>query len=232
MSETPNLKIHDLDPEDRPREKANKFGFEVLSNAELLALILRTGTITSPITTICSNLLSACNNSYLSLMRKTQKELLMQDGIGPVKAQQILAIMELVKRFSNEALTARPQTISQSSDIYDMLRYELRNKSQEEVWLLTLRRNNSVIGRHALTRGSAVASVFDVKLALKKAILDEAQAIVLAHNHPSGNLRPSPQDDNITRSMKNAASTMDIRMIDHLIVTSTGYYSYADEGRL
>lgn len=232
MSEATTLKIQDLDPAQRPREKANKHGFGVLSNAELLALILRTGTVSTPITKICSTLLDRCNNSFLSLMRKTQAELEMEDGIGPVKAQQILAIMELVKRFSEEALRDRPQTIRQSSDIYDILRYDLGNRSQEEIWILTLARNNSVIGRHPLTRGSAVASVFDVKLAIKKAILDEAQGIIMAHNHPSGNLRPSPQDDNLTRSMKNAASLMELRMLDHLIVTPNGYYSYADEGRL
>lgn len=222
----------DLDPEQRPREKANKHGFSVLTNAELLALILRTGTVSTPITTICSNLLDESNNSFLLLMRKSQKELQLTDGIGPVKAQQILAIMELVKRFSEETLASRPKTIRQSSDIYETLRYEIGNKTQEEIWLLTLSRNNSIIGRHALTRGSAIASVFDVKLAIKKALLDEAQSIILAHNHPSGNLRPSPQDDNITRTLKNAAATMDLRLLDHVIVTSSGYYSYADEGRI
>ncbi|MDE6812126.1 MAG: DNA repair protein RadC [Muribaculaceae bacterium] len=232
MSETPSLKIQDLDPDERPREKAKKHGFAVLKNSELLALILRTGTASAPITSICSDLFASCDNSFLRLMRRTQAELELTDGIGPVKAQQILAIMELVRRFSNEAIQARQQIIRQSSDIYDILRYEIGNKPQEEIWMLSLARNNAILNRHALTRGSAVASVFDVKLALKKALLDEAQSIVLAHNHPSGNLRPSPQDDNITRSLKNAAATMDIRLIDHLIITSTGYYSYADEGRL
>lgn len=232
MSDTITKMIRDLNPEERPREKASRHGFGVLSNAELLALILRTGTLSCPITTICSNLLDSCDGSFLRLMRKHEAELMMQEGIGPVKAQQILAIMELVRRFSAETLASRPNIITKSSDIYELLRYEIGNKTQEEIWLLTLARNNSIIGRHALTRGSATASVFDVKMALKRALLDEAQGIILAHNHPSGNLRPSPQDDAITRSMKNAAATMDLRMLDHLIVTGTGYYSYADEGRL
>lgn len=224
--------IRDINPEERPREKAARHGFGVLSNAELLALILRTGTLSAPITQICSELLDSCGGSFLRLMRKQEQELRLTNGIGPVKAQQILAIMELVKRFSEETLSSRPNVIHQSSDIYEHLRYEIGNKTQEEIWLLTLAQNNSIIGRHALTRGSAVASVFDVKLALKRALLDEARSIVLAHNHPSGNLRPSPQDDAITRTMKTAAATLDIRMIDHIIVTSSGYYSYADQGRL
>ncbi len=232
MSETPAKMIRDVNPEERPREKAARHGFSVLTNAELLALILRTGTISKPITQICSDLFESCNGSFLNLMRKQEAELRQTDGIGPVKAQQILAIMELVKRFSNESMSARPNVIRHSGDLYDLLRYEIGNKTQEEIWLLTLSQSNSIIGRHALTKGSSVASVFDVKLALKKAILDEARSIVLAHNHPSGNLRPSPQDDAITRSMKNAAATMDLRMIDHIIVTNAGFYSYADQGRL
>lgn len=232
MSDTPVKMIRDINPDERPREKASRHGFSVLTNAELLAIILRTGTVAMPITTICSNLFEACNNSFYQLMRKEESQLMMHDGIGPVKAQQILAIMELVKRFSDETMNSRPQIIRQSKDIFENLRYEIGNKSQEEIWILTLARNNRIIGRHALTRGSAVASVFDVKLVLKRALLDDAQAIVMAHNHPSGNLRPSPQDDAITKAMKNAASTLDIRLLDHLIITSSAYYSYADEGRL
>ncbi|MDE6559307.1 MAG: hypothetical protein K2K29_05430 [Muribaculaceae bacterium] len=190
MSEKTSLKIHDLDPEERPREKARKYGFGVLKNSELLALILRTGTVDIPITKICENLFESCGNSFLNLMRKTQPQLELHDGIGPVKAQQILAIMEMVKRISNEALESRPKIIKQSSDIYEILQYEMGNQPQEEIWMLTLARNNKIINRHHLTRGSATASVFDVKMALKTAILDDAQAIILAHNHPSGNLLP------------------------------------------
>ncbi len=224
--------IRDIDPEERPREKAMKHGFSTLTNYELLALILRTGTIQCSITDICRKLFNSVDNSFAQLMRKSHKELTQISGIGDVKAQQILAIMELVRRFSEEQFQSRQTIIRTSGDIYDILKYEIGNKNQEEIWMLTLRRNNSLLGRHAITRGSATASVFDPKLLLKQAILDEAEGIIMAHNHPSGNLRPSPQDDAITRSMQNAANAMNIRMLDHLIVTASGYYSYADEGRL
>ncbi|MDE6271403.1 MAG: DNA repair protein RadC [Muribaculaceae bacterium] len=233
MSDTPAGRLlRDINPEERPREKAMKHGFGALTNSELLALILRTGTIQCSITDICRQLFDSVDNSFSRLMRKSHKELTLIPGIGDVKAQQILAIMELVRRFSEEQIKSRPNVIQCSKDIYEILKYEIGNKTQEEIWMLSLNRRNSVIGRHAITRGSATASVFDPKLILKKALLDEAEGIVLAHNHPSGNLRPSPQDDAITRTLKNAAATMNIRMLDHLIVTGIGYYSYADEGRL
>ncbi|MDE6329196.1 MAG: DNA repair protein RadC [Muribaculaceae bacterium] len=226
------LQVADADPADRPREKADRLGFGALTKAELLALILRTGTVSNPITSICDDLLATCGDSFLTLMRKHKSELMTIPGIGEVKAQQILAIMELTKRFHEEALSPRHTIIKSAADIYNLLRYEIGNKSQEEIWIITLSRRNSVIGRHALTRGSATASVFDVKLALKPAILDEASAIIMSHNHPSGNRLPSPQDDQITRKMKQAAEMMQLSFFDHVIVTNEGYYSYADEGRL
>lgn len=224
--------IRDIDPDDRPREKARKFGFKVLSNSELLAIILRTGTVGHAITDVCDELFASVNNSFSMLMRKHDAQLKMIPGIGNVKAQQILAIMELVRRFAEEERSSKPCIIRSAEDIYNELKYEIGNKTQEEIWMLTLNRRHEIIGRHALTRGSATASVFDVKLCLKLAILDDASAIVLSHNHPSGNQRPSPQDDNITQALKRAAASVDLRLLDHVIVTSTGYYSYSDSGRL
>lgn len=233
VSESPQgRKLADIDPSERPREKALKYGFEALSNAELLALILRTGTVEHSIVEVCSSLFDSVDNSFCLLMRKSMQELKQIPGIGDVKAQQVLAIMEMVRRFAEEERSYKPKIISSSKDIYDLLKYEIGNKPHEEIWLLTLTRRNAVLNRYPLTRGSSTASIFDTKMILKKAILDDSSAIVLAHNHPSGNLRPSPQDDQITRALKNAAATMDIRLLDHLIVTTSGYYSYADQGRI
>lgn len=232
MSEVPKLTVKEFDEMDRPREKAARFGLGALTKAELLALILRTGTVNRPITEICNDLLRSCSDRLYNLMRKTDKELIKVDGIGSVKAQQILAIMELTKRFTNEETENKPTLIKSSNDIYKALKFEIGNLPHEEIWMLTLSQRNQIIQRHILSKGSYNSSVFDVRMALKAALIDEAISIVLAHNHPSGNLYPSPQDDTITRNLKQAANTLQIRLLDHVIVTNSGYYSYNDEGRL
>lgn len=224
--------MKDFDPDEQPREKAARFGCHVLSVPELLALILRTGTQGIPIVQMTKYLIDDNGGSLHTLMRRSQKEIMMTPGMGPTKAMQVMAIMELAKRYYLEEEEINPKTIKSSSDIHNLMRFDIGNSPQEQIWIITLNRRNSVISRHHLTTGSAVASVFDVKRAMKLAILDEAEGIILCHNHPSGNRLPSVQDDNITRSMKKAAESMDMRMLDHVIVTAGGYYSYSDEGRL
>ena len=232
MSDTPSLTVKELSIEEQPREKAARYGIESLTNSELLALILRTGVPGIPITQMTRRLISSGGGSLHALMRRSEKEIQAIEGMGPVKAQQVKAIMALVKRFMDEEYLAGSVMIKQSADIFRNMRLEIGNITQEQIWLLTLSRSNRILSRHHLTTGSGTASVFDLKRAIKLAILDEASAIVLCHNHPSGNTRPSPQDDNITRMLKNAAQTMEMRLIDHVIVTADSYYSYADEGRL
>lgn len=232
MSDTPRRTMKDFDPDRQPREKAARYGCGALSIPELLALILRTGTQGTTILDMTHALIDASGGSLHSLARKTEKEITMIPGMGPTKATQVTAIMELAKRYFYEEENSRPEIIKSSRDIYANMRFEIGNSPQEQIWLITLNRRNAIVSRHHLTTGSAVASVFDLKRALKLALLDEASGIILCHNHPSGNLSPSPQDDRITRSLHQAATTMDIRMLDHLIVSAEGFYSYADEGRL
>ncbi|MBD5419386.1 MAG: DNA repair protein RadC [Bacteroides sp.] len=230
----PALTVKEFDPCDRPREKAERFGYHSLSTSELLALILRTGTHGCPITQICSNLLEANSNSLHLLMRRSVKEIQMTPGMGPVKAGQVKAIMELAKRyFEEESQTDSDRfIIRQSKDIYNLMRCKLSNENKEQIWILTLNRRNQVIGKYQITCGSSCASLFDLNAALKVAILDEANGLIMLHNHPSGNTQPSPQDDTITRSLKNGTAAIDVRLLDHLIITYKGYYSYSDEGRL
>ena len=233
MSSSPqNRTLKEMDIWEQPREKAEKYGYHTLSKSELLALILRTGVTGYPITRITADLLTANEDSLHRLMRRSIEEMQLTAGLGKVKAGQVKAIMELIKRYEEEETDPRNIIIRSSGDIYKLMRFELGNLSKEEIWLLSLNRRHAVISRHRITIGSSVASVFDLKAVLKKALLDEAEGIVLCHNHPSGNKRPSPQDDALTRSLKNAATTIEINLLDHVIVTSEGYYSYADEGRL
>lgn len=224
--------MKDLDPNLQPREKADKYGYNSLSKSELLALILRVGVPGTPIIKITSKLIDDNEGSLHLLMRRSVNEIMQTPGMGPVKAGQVMAILELIKRYCEEETNPERAIIRQSTDIYENMRFQIGNLNKEEVWLLTLNRGNRIIGRHKLTSGSSTASVFDLKAAMKKAVLDEAASIILCHNHPSGNTRPSPQDDNITRAMKKAAEAMEFRLLDHVIVTCEGYYSYADEGRL
>lgn len=223
--------VKDLDPDDQPREKALKFGCQALSVSDLLALILRTGTPGNPVTQLCRDLMRANGGKLHQLERRSREQLLEFKGIGLMKSIQIEAIMELMKRYAaEEPVNEKP--ITSSDSIYQRLRYRIGNLPHEELWILVINRRNMVMAEKCLTRGTATASLFDVKTAIKYALLEDADGLVLAHNHPSGNLQPSPQDDQITRQLKDACKFMNLRMLDHLIVTANGFYSYHDNNRL
>ncbi|MDE5850589.1 MAG: DNA repair protein RadC [Muribaculaceae bacterium] len=235
QSGAPVLKIKEMSKEERPRERAINHGIGSLTTAELLAIILRTGQQGFPITDLCRQLMSDNDNSLLRLARRSRRELTLTKGIGDAKALQVEAMMEITRRYHLELVDSTTRVLDSlktSDSIFQRMRYRIANLDHEEVWILLLNRMNQVIKEFKLTSGSSIASVFDTKMILKRALLENAEGIVMCHNHPSGNLRPSPQDDNITRKLFGACSTMDIRMIDHVIVTVNGFYSYADEGRL
>lgn len=230
-SESRPMTVKDFDVDDQPREKALKLGVGALSTADLWALVLRTGLPGKPITELCRDLMRQNQGSIHNLERRDRRELLKIKGIGTTKAIQIEAVMEIVRRYCREELSERPR-IRQSSDIDRVLRYRIANLPHEEIWVMLLNRSNHVISTERLTSGTATASVFDVKTVIKMALLENAEAIVLCHNHPSGALIPSPQDDEITRACKAAAELFRIRFLDHLIFAASGYYSYCDHGRL
>lgn len=223
--------VKEFDPEEQPREKAEKYGCSILSIPELWALILRTGTPGMPITTLCKQLMADNNGRLHELERRHRAELRSRKGIGKTKSIQIEAVMEIMRRYAAEE-PVRQQPVTSSEVIYRLLVDEIGNLDHEEIWLLTLNRRHMVTSRTCLTKGTATASLFDVKAAIKHAILQNADALVLAHNHPSGGLIPSPEDNNITRTLKEACNFMGLRLLDHLIVTANGYFSYNDQGRL
>ncbi|MDE5870322.1 MAG: hypothetical protein K2H22_00025, partial [Muribaculaceae bacterium] len=188
-----------------------------------------------PITDLCRQLMNANDNSLLRLARRSRKELTLTKGIGDAKALQVEAMMEITRRYHLELVdntTRSLDPLKTSDTIFQRMRYRIANLDHEEVWILLLNRRNQVIKEFRLTTGSSIASVFDIKMILKRALLENAEGLVMCHNHPSGNLRPSTQDDNITRKLSEACRTMDLRMLDHVIITVNGYYSYSDEGRL
>lgn len=223
--------VKEMDSDQQPREKAEKYGVGVLSIPELWAIVLRTGSPGYPITELCRDIMRDNDGSLHKLERRSKEELCQMKGIGPTKATEILAVMELIKKYIHEEIPT-DEPIRSSTQIYDRMRHEIGNKDHEEIWMLLVNRQNVIIKEVQLTTGTSVASVFETKTAIKKAILENADGIILCHNHPSGSLRPSVQDDNLTRDLKEACKFMGLRLLDHVIVTANGYYSYMDTGKL
>lgn len=228
--ETPRT-VKDLDPDDQPREKAEKYGCKALSVADLWALVLRTGTPGYPITQLCRDLMRDNNGSLRRLERRDREYLRTFKGIGAMKSIQIEAVMELLKRFAAEN-PSHEQPIKEASQIYERMRFKTGNLDHEEIWALLVNRRNQVIREMRVTTGTQTASLFDVKPIVKSAILENADGVILTHNHPSGNLVPSEPDKRITRELKEACKYMSLRMLDHVIVTTDGFYSFAAEGKL
>lgn len=231
ISERSVKTVKEMDEDQQPREKAEKYGVGVLSVAELWAIVLRIGTPGYPITELCRDLMRENDGSLHKLERRTKEELCLMRGIGPTKAIEILAVMELIKKYIHEDIPV-DEPIRTSNQIYTRMRHKIGNLDHEEIWMLLLNRQNKVIKEVRLTSGTSVSSVFDTKNAIKRALLENSEAMILIHNHPSGSLRPSSQDDNITREIKEACKFMSIRFLDHVIVTANGFYSYMDSSRL
>lgn len=225
------LTVKEMDPDDQPREKALRHGVQVLSTSELWAIILRTGTPGYPVTLMCREMMRGNDGKLLLLMRRSFKELQQIKGIGQTKAIQIAAVMELVKRFQNETIGTR-LIIRQSKDIWEIMRHEIGNLDHEEIWVLFVNRRNEVIERQRITSGARSASIFDIRMILKPALLGNADGIIMCHNHPSGNINPSSQDDAITHQLNEGCRIFSLRMLDHVIVTTDGFYSYRDNDRL
>ena len=225
------LTVKELDPEDQPRERAEKYGCGVLSVPDLWALILRTGLPGMPITKLCRELMNMNEGKLHRLERRSRQELRGIKGIGLTKSIQIEAVMELMKRYAAEE-PHHEKPITSSKQIYERMRYVIGNLSHEEVWLLLVNRRNIVIKQVCLSKGTSTASLFDVKEAIRVALLEQAEGVIMAHNHPSGGTQPSEPDNRITRELKEACSVMHLRFLDHLIVTDTAYYSYHDSGHI
>ena len=222
--------VKDFDPDDQPRERAEKYGCGVLSVPDLLAIILRTGVPGMPVTELCREIMRQNSGKLHQLERRTRKELRTIKGIGLTKSIQIEAVMELMRRYAAEE-PFQEAPITSSEQIFRRMRHSIGNLPHEEVWLLLLNRRNQVRQEICLTKGTSTASLFDVKMAIKHAIMENAEGVILAHNHPSGATRPSEADDRITREFKDACGFMKLRLLDHVIVTADGYYSYHDSGR-
>lgn len=229
--DTKPLTVKDFDPDDQPREKAERHGCGVLSVPELWAIILRTGTPGTPITQLCRQLMGANQGSLHRLERRTRQELRQIKGIGMTKSIQIEAVMELIKRFTAEE-PIREEAIGTSHHIWLRMRDRIGNLDHEEIWVIYTNRRNIPISDYRLSVGNSTSSIFDVRPIIKHALLENAENVILTHNHPSGATHPSPQDDKITKDLQQACKLMNLRFLDHVVVCADSYYSYYDNGKL
>ena len=225
------MKINEWAKEDRPREKMERLGAEALSNAELLAILIGSGTPNESAVELMQKVLSQSNNNLNTLGKKSIKELMAFKGVGPAKAITILAACELGKRRQQELAEERLR-LDSSQGIYQLMRPTLQDLDAEEAWLLLLNQQCKLIKKMRLSHGGLTQTMVDVRILVCEALLANATLIVLCHNHPSGSLHPSREDDHLTERVKKACDLMSLHFIDHLIITDGAYYSYRDEGRL
>ena len=215
--------------DDRPREKLHNKGVYALSDAELLAILIRTGTKKSSAVDLARELLQNAGNNLNELGKLTTGELQKVKGIGHTKSITLLAALELGRR-RHAGMPLQKTSIHNSNDIAVYLRTVLKDYAFEVFAVLFLNRANKVNHFEIISKGGITGTVADPRIILKKALDAQATAIVLSHNHPSGNLKPSRADEDLTQKIKLAASFLDIKVLDHVIVSDEGYFSFADEG--
>jgi DNA repair protein RadC len=232
MDNKTKLNIKDWAEEDRPREKMLLKGVGALSDAELLGILIGSGNKNETAVELAQRILHSVSNNLNILGKQEIKDLIKNfNGIGEAKAISIAAAMELGKRRKLSEVVVQPQ-ITSSETVYQMFHPILADLRHEEVWVLLLNRANKVLKKIQVSKGGVTGTVVDIRMIMKEAIDSLASAMVLCHNHPSGNSNPSGDDDNITRRLKEAGQIMDVRLLDHIIVCDHSYYSYMDKGRM
>ncbi len=217
--------------EDRPREKLLARGKKALTDAELLAILLGCGSQGETAVSLSQRILQAIEHDLHALGKCSIQELTYFKGVGEAKAIRIAAALELGRRRQITQIRHKPQVRS-SKEAHQLIAPPLMDLQHEEFWILMLNRANRAIGRERISSGGVAGTVVDAKIVFRKALENSACAIILAHNHPSGNLMPSKADINLTHKLLKAGSTLDIAVLDHLIITDHAYCSLADEGMM
>lgn len=217
--------------EDRPREKMMLKGRSVMTDAELIAILIGSGTRELTAVELARDILSQSNNNLSELARKSIQDFMKFKGIGEAKAITLYASMELARRRAFSAEKTRFK-IRSSRDGYEYLKADLTELGHEEFYVLLLNRANEVIGKEQISKGGLSGTVADGKVIFHKALEMKSSGIILAHNHPSGQLKPSEQDIKLTQSLASFGKYIDLHILDHLIITDENYYSFADNGML
>ncbi len=217
--------------DDRPREKMIAKGRSALSDAELIAILMGSGTREMSAVELARHILASSNHKLSKLARLTVQDLKKFKGVGEAKAISIIAALELGRRRREEAGIEAPR-INSSAEIYELMSGTLADLDHEEFWVILLSRSHRLKGKVCVSRGGVSGTVVDMRLVFKPAIEQLASAIILVHNHPSGNLRPSQADIDLTKKAVRSGKLLDIHVYDHLIYTDEGFYSFADQGEL
>lgn len=232
MDEFKNLKIKDLNEDDRPREKMMKHGASSLSDAELLAILIGSGSKNETAIALCRRILQSVHHNLNELGRVEVKSLVDNfHGIGEAKAITILAALELGRRRKQSEVLNRDKIVS-SRDVFEKMHPQLADLSHEEFWVLLLNQASKVLDTIKISQGGLSETTVDLRIIFKAALLAKASAMVLCHNHPSGNNKASSADVKLTEKIVSAGKIMGIAVLDHIIVAESSYYSFADEGMI
>jgi DNA repair protein RadC len=221
------LKILNWSEEDRPREKLVRKGRAVLSDAELIAILIGSGSMEMSAVDLAKIIMASAGNNINELAKLSVKDLRKYKGIGEAKAITIVAALELGRR-RNDIIPDQKRKINGSKSVYEEMKQYLLDKPHEEFWILLLNRANDVMRAHQISIGGVAGTVADIKMIFKLAIDSLASSIILVHNHPSGQLVPSTFDRHLTSQIKEAGQLLDLPVLDHMIFTDAGYYSFLD----
>ena len=225
------LNINQWAEEDRPREKLMRHGPSALTDAELLAILVGSGSTKEDAVTLMRHILADCKNNLNTLGKLTIRHLCKYNGVGEAKAITILAACELGKRRQSGKPEERPD-LGTATLIYNYMHPQLQDLDVEEFWLLLMNQNHRLIKQIRISHGGITETAVDIRIIIREAVLANATMLAICHNHPSGSLRPSPMDNDLTTSIQRACQLMRIKFLDHVIITDGAYYSYRETGRV
>ena len=217
--------------DDRPREKLLAKGKTSLSNAELIAILIGSGNKNESAVDLSKRILQSVDNNIHQLAKLSAEKLMSFHGIGEAKAISILTALELGKRRQYES-SAEMQKISSSEDVFTLMKPIFSDKCHEEFWVIYLNNSNKVLTKELCSKGGMTSTIVDIRLLYKRALELSAIGIIVCHNHPSGNVNPSEQDKILTDKVKKAGNSLDIQLLDHLIIGEKSYFSFADQGEI
>lgn len=229
MEDSKYFSIKNWSEDDQPREKLLLKGKHVLSDAELIAILIGSGSRNESAVDLCKRILQQNNNHLHQLQKQTVQQLMNFKGIGEAKAITIVAALELANRIKKSEVQELKK-ISSSADVFHIMQPIIGDLPHEEFWVLCLNNSNKIIYQFQLSKGGLTSTVVDVRMLFKTALEHLATAIILLHNHPSGQLKPSGADQQITKKIAQAGDHLEIKLLDHVIITKESYYSFADEG--
>lgn len=223
------LNINQWAEEDRPREKMERLGAQALSDAELLAILIGSGSPKEDAVSLMKRILADCHNNLNTLGKMSIRDLCQYNGVGPAKAITIMAACELGKRRQMESPEERPD-LGTATRIYNHMHPVMQDLDVEEFWILLMNQNYRLIKKLRIAHGGISEVSVDIRIIIREAVLCNATILVACHNHPSGNIRPSKADNDLTKSIMQACNVMRIKFMDHVIITDGSYYSYKEKG--